>query len=127
MGSSSSRRSNEPEYLKELIEASQKEFKKYKTEKDEIIRKAKEELVNYLNSKDKNSSKEKMKIILKTEDEIIIYNILDNCLKYLKEKITSLSENKECPMDLKALLNTMIYAAPKYKIKELKEFRKVFK
>ena len=84
MGSSSSRRSNEPEYLKELIEASQKEFKKYKTEKDEIIRKAKEELVNYLNSKDKNSSKEKMKIILKTEDEIIIYNILDNCLKYLK-------------------------------------------
>jgi len=68
-----------------------------------------------------------MKIILKTEDEIIIYNILDNCLKYLKEKITSLSENKECPMDLKALLNTMIYAAPKYKIKELKEFRKVFK
>ena len=82
MGSSSSRRSNEPEYLKELIEASQKEFKKYKTEKDEIIRKAKEELVNYLNSKDKNSSKEKMKIILKTEDEIIIYNILDNCLKY---------------------------------------------
>ena len=49
MGSSSSRRSNEPEYLKELIEASQKEFKKYKTEKDEIIRKAKEELVNYLN------------------------------------------------------------------------------
>ena len=78
MGSSSSRRSNEPEYLKELIEASQKEFKKYKTEKDEIIRKEKKELVNNLNSKDKNSSKEKMKIILKTEDEIIIYNILDN-------------------------------------------------
>ena len=127
MGSSSSRKSNEPEYLKELIEASQKEFKKYQTEKDETIRKTKEEIVNDLNSKNKNSSKEKMKIILKAEDDIIIYNILDHCLKTLKEKVASLSENKECPMELKAPLNTMIYAAPKYKIKELKEFRNVFK
>ena len=55
MGSSSSRRSDEPEYLKELIEVSQKEFKKYQTEKDETIQKIKEELINDLNSKDKNS------------------------------------------------------------------------
>ena len=127
MGSSSSRRSDEPEYLKQLIEVSQKEFKKYQTEKDETIQKIKEELINDLNSKDKNSSKEKMKKILKAEDDTIIYNILDHCLKTLKEKTSSLSENKECPMELKAALNTMIYAAPKYKIKELKEFRNVFK
>ena len=35
MGSNSSRRSGEPEYLRELIEVSQKEFQKYQTEKDE--------------------------------------------------------------------------------------------
>jgi len=127
MGSSSSRRSDEPEYLKELIEISQKEFKKYQTEKDEVIRNTKEEIINYLNSKDKNSSKEKMKIILKAEDDTIIYNILEHCLKTLKEKTSLLSENKECPMELKAALNTVIYAAPKYKIKELKDFRNVFK
>ena len=127
MGSNSSRRSGEPEYLRELIEVSQKEFQKYQTEKDETIQKTKEELINDLNSKDKNSSKEKMKIILKAEDDTIIYNILDHCLKTLKEKISLLSENKECPMELKAALNTMIYAAPKYKIKELKDFRNVFK
>ena len=127
MGSSSSRKSNEPEYLKELIETSQKIIKKYQAEKDDTIRSTKEEIVKYLNSKEISSSKEKMEIVLKAEDDIIIYYILNHCLQTLKEKTTSLSENKECPLELKAPLNTIIYAAPKFKIKELKEFRDVFK
>ena len=127
MGSSSSRKSNEPEYLKDLIETSQKIIKKYQAEKDDTIRGTKEEIVKYLNSKDISSSKKKIEIVLKAEDDIIIYNILNHCLQTLKEKTTSLSENKECPLELKAPLNTIIYAAPKFKIKELKEFRDVFK
>jgi len=68
-----------------------------------------------------------MKKILKEEDYIIIYDILDRILKTLIEKITSLTENKECPIELRPLLNTVIYIAPKLKIKELKIFRDIFK
>ena len=127
MGIGSSRRSNEPEYLKNLMKSSQNLLKKYKDEKNATIDNIKKEIEEFLKSKNINSSKEKMKKILKEEDYIIIYDILDRILKTLIEKITSLTENKECPMELRPILNTVIYVAPKLEIKELKIFRDIFK
>ena len=127
MGSSSTRRSNEPEYLKDLLQSSQNALKKYNDEKNETIDNIKKEIEKYLISKDINSSKEKMKKILREEDDIIIYDILNRILKTLFEKTASLSESKECPIELRPPLNTVIYSAPKLKIKELSEFRDIFK
>ena len=91
MGSSSTRRSNEPEYLKDLLQSSQNALKKYNDEKNETIDNIKKEIEKYLISKDINSSKEKMKKILREEDDIIIYDILNRILKTLIERISSLS------------------------------------
>lgn len=109
------------------MESSQNLLKKYKDEKNATIDNIKKEIEEFLKSKNINSSKEKMKKILKEEDYIIIYDILDRILKTLIEKITSLTENKECPMELRPILNTVIYVAPKLEIKELKIFRDIFK
>ena len=86
MGSSGTRRSNEPEYLKDLLQSSQNALKKYNDEKNETIDNIKKEIEKYLISKDINSSKEKMKKILREEDDIIIYDILNRILKTLFEK-----------------------------------------
>jgi len=126
MGSSSSRRSDKPEELTELLESSKKVFEKYLSEKKDTFKRTKEEIEHYLKLKNINSSKEKMKKKLNEEDDIIVYEILKRIVQILKEKVTSLSENANCPIELKAPLNTLIYAAPKLKIKELKEFRNVF-
>ena len=127
MGSSGTKRNNDPEYLKDLLQSSINALKKYNNEKKEAIGKIKKEIEEYLKSKNINSSKEKMKKILKEEDDIIIYNILNRILNFLIEKISSLTENKECPIELEPLLNTAIYVAPKLKIKELKKFRDIYK
>ena len=126
MGTSSSRRSNKPEYLKELLQSSQNELKKYKDEKIGTINNITKEIEEYLKSKDINSSKEKMKKILKEEDDLIIYDILNRILESLINKVTCLSERKECPIELRPPMNTVIYVAPKLKIKQLKEFRDIF-
>ena len=127
MGSSSSKRSNEPEYLKNLLQSSQNTLKKLKNEKNATIDNIKKEIEEYLKSKNINSSKEKMEKILKEEDYIIIYDILNHILTTLIEKITSLTENEECPVELRPSLNSVIYVVPKLKIKELKIFRDIFK
>ena len=127
MGSSSSNRSNDPEYLKNLLQSSQNTLNKNKDERNATIDNIKKELEEYLKSKNINSSKDKMKELLKEEDNNIIYDILNRILIVLIEKTSSLSESKECPTELRPFLNTVIYAAPKLKIKELKTFRDIFK
>ena len=127
MGSSGSKRSNDPEYLKNLLQSSINTLQKYKDEKNQIISKMKKEIEEYLKTKNLNSSKEKMKKILKEEDYSFIYGILSRILKFLIENITSLTENKESPIELEPLLKTAIYVAPKLEIKELKIFRDIFK
>ena len=71
MGSSGSKNIN-PKHLKDLLESSQKTFKTYITEKNDTISHIKEEIEKYLQSKDINSLKEKMKKFLSEEDDITI-------------------------------------------------------
>ena len=61
MGTSSTRRNNKTEYLKDLLQSSQNIIKKYNDEKNETIGNIKKEIENNLRSKDINSAKEKMK------------------------------------------------------------------
>ena len=74
-----------------------------------------------------NSSKHIMELILKEEDDIIIFVLLNRIIETLKEKIDLLINSKECPPTLKASLNTILYSAVRLEIKELKEFREIIK
>ena len=126
MGIGCSTISDEPT-LKHLLELSMVSCEQNTNEKKNNINRLKEELIKYLNLKDLNSSKEKMDKILKEEDDIIVYDILHRILDNLREKINLIISNNECPSELKAHLNTAIYAASCLKIKDLKKFRNIIK
>ena len=60
---------NNPKYLKDLLESSQKTCRQYLIEKEDTILKLKEEIIKFLSHKDMNLSKQLMEKILKEEDE----------------------------------------------------------
>ena len=126
MGSSSSKRSDEKE-LENLIIISQKSCAGCKKEKEANIHRIKEELITLLNKKELNISKEKMSLILKEEDYITIYDLLNRILECLKKKCTNIVTNSTCPYELKVHLHSIIYAANRLEIKELKEFMEKIK
>ena len=131
MGSSSSKSQEdqkeikqiEPKELEDLLDLSQKECIQYSSNKKENILHIKEEIISYLNQKNLNASKEKMKIILAEEDLSIIYDLLNRIIESLKEKCTIIVSNNECPAELRAPLDSIIYAAHYLEIKELQLFR----
>ena len=128
MGSTAPKKDhNNPKYLKDLLELSQKTCKQYLNEKEDIILKKKEEINNFLTQKDLNSSKQIMEVILKEEDNITIFVLLNRIIETLKGKINLLIDSKECPPTLKASLNTILFSAAQLEIKELKEFREIIK
>ena len=118
---------NDPKYLKDLLELSQKTCKQYLNEKEDIILKKKEEINNFLTQKDLNSSKKIMEVILKEEDNITIFVLLNRIIETLKEKIDLLIDSKEYPSTLKASLNKNLYYAVRLEIKKIKEFREIIK
>ena len=118
---------NNPKYLTDLLESSQKACRQYLNEKEDIIMKKKEEIIKFLSHKDMDSSKQIMELILKEEDDIIIFVLLNRIIETLKEKIDLLINGKECPPTLKASLNKILYSAVRLEIKELKEFREIIK
>ena len=120
-------KSNSSQDPKNLLDLSQKTCKQYYNEKESNINRLKEELVKYLNQKDFNSSKEKMYSIIKEEDGMIIYDILNRIIETIKNNLETIISNDECPNELKANLNTIIYSADRLEIKELKEFREIIK
>ena len=126
MGISSSKRSDE-KVLKNLILNSQKACLQCKKEKEDNIRQTKDELISLLNQKELNISKEKMKKILEGEDYITIYDILNRILEILKKKCINIVTNSTCPYELKAPLHSVIYAANRLEMKELKEFMEKIK
>ena len=118
---------NDPKYLKYLLELSQKACRQYLNEKEDIIMKKKEEIIKFLSHKDMNSSKQIMELILREEDDKIVFDLLNRIIETLKEKVNLLIDNKKCPPTLKASLNTILYSAARLEIKELKEFREIIK
>ena len=126
MGISSSKRGDE-KVLKNLILKSQKACLQCKKEKEDSIRQTKDELISLLNQKELNISKEKMKKILEGEDYITIYDILNRILEILKKKCINIVTNSTCPYELKSPLHSVIYAANRLEMKELKEFMEKIK
>ena len=118
---------NNPKYFHYLLYFSKNKCIDYCRKNEMFILKFKEEIINFLRIKDINSSKKIMELILKEEDEKIIFVLLDRIIETLIENVNLLSNSKECPPALKASLNTILYSAARLEINELKAFREKIK
>ena len=118
---------NTPKYFHYLLYFSKNKCIDYCRKNEMFILKFKEEIINFLRIKDINSSKKIMELILKEEDEKIIFVLLDRIIETLIENVNLLSNSKECPPALKASLNTILYSAARLEINELKAFREKIK
>ena len=115
MGSSGSKRKDDlidPTELQILLNLPQKEFILKSNERKELIVRLKENLIFYLIQKEINSSENEMKRILEQEDLVIIYDILNHIIEFLKGKCNDIVSNNVCPAELRASLDSIIYTAP---------------
>lgn len=89
------------------------------------IKKKKEEVVKYLKDNNVEMAKLKAEGILRNEDHISAYDYLGVLCELIKEKITYMFMNDTCPDDLKAPLETMIFASTRLEIDEFHKFREL--
>ena len=95
----------------------------YRNKKVNEIRKKKEEIVSALRQNNLDIAKAKMESIIRLEDTITVYDILGPLCEILKERITYLMEANEVPPDIKAQLDTIIYASSRVDIDDLYKLR----
>ena len=111
------------EELKTLIKISQEKCKLYRNKKADNIRKTEEEIANCLKSNNLDLAKAKMDNLCKFEDLVTAYDIIHPILEIIKEKCTYIISYSECPAELRAPLDSIIYAANKLEIQELMLFK----
>jgi len=88
----------------------------------EISKKTKE-IRDLLMEKGLELAKAKMETILQEEDYITVFDILGTLLEKIKEKCSYLCLNDKCPEDLRATLDTIIFASARLEIDEFHVFR----
>ena len=111
------------EELKNLIKISQERCKLYRNKKLDNIRKTEEEIANCLKSNNLDLAKAKMDNLCKFEDLVTAYDIIHPILEIIKEKCNYIVSYSECPAELRAPLDSIIYAANKLEIQELMLFK----
>ena len=111
------------EELKNLIKISQERCKLYRNKKVDNIRKTEEEIANCLKSNNLDLAKAKMDNLCKFEDLVTAYDIIHPILEIIKEKCNYIVSYSECPAELRAPLDSIIYAANKLEIPELMLFK----
>ena len=111
------------EELKNLIKISQERCKLYRNKKVDNIRNTEEEIANCLKSNNLDLAKAKMDNLCKFEDLVTAYDIIHPILEIIKEKCTYIISYSECPAELRAPLDSIIYAANKLEIQELMLFK----
>ena len=109
--------------LKNLIKISQERCKLYRNKKVDNIKKTEEEIAKCLKSNNLDLAKAKMDNLCKFEDLVTAYDIIHPILEIIKEKCIYIVSNSECPAELRAPLDSIIYAANKLEIQELMLFK----
>ena len=109
--------------LKILLTASKETCKLYRNKRVEAIKKKKEEIINCLKKNNMDLARAKMNNILKDEDYISACEILDPIFEIVKERRIYIISNNECPAELRAHLDTLLYAATRLEIESLTQFR----
>ena len=112
-----------PIEVKTYVMSCQAKMSLYRNKKVNEIKKKKDEIVSALRQNNLDIAKAKMESIIRLEDTITVYDILGPLCEILKERITYLMEAQEVPPDIKAQLDTIIYASSRVDIDDLYKLR----
>ena len=82
----------------------------YINKKLENIGKKKKEIAKALKQNNLDVAKAKIDSLISEEDYITSYDILTPLLEVLKERVTYIISSTECPPDIRAQLDSVIYA-----------------
>ena len=109
--------------VKTYIMIIQNKLTLFRNKKVASIKQKKKEIVKSLKENNLDVAKAKMDTIIREEDTITVYDILGPLCEILKERVTYIMSNTECPPDLRAQLDSVIYASTRMEIEELQTLR----
>ena len=109
--------------IKTYIMIIQNKLTLFRNKKIASIKQKKKEIAKYLKENNLDVAKAKMDTIIREEDMITVYDILGPLCEILKERVTYIISNTECPPDLRAQLDSILYAATRMEIEELHTLR----
>ena len=109
--------------VKTFIMIAQNKLTLFRNKRVNAIRTKRKEIGACLRDNNLDVAKAKMSTIIGDEDTITVYDILGPILEILKEKVTYLMTHDECPVDLKANLDTVIYSSSRLEVEELHKIR----
>ena len=112
-----------PIEIKTYVMSCQNKMSLYRNKKVYEIKKKKDEAIAALKQNNLDIAKAKMESIIRLEDTITVYDILGPLCEILKERITYLCEAQEVPPDIKAQLDTLIYASSRIDVDDLYQLR----
>ena len=112
--------------LKAMILICQTKITLQRNKKVALIKSKKEEIKKFLKQNNLEVAKAKMDTIIREEDYITVYDILGPMCEILKEKVTYIMNNNECPPDLKAQIETLIYASFRLEFEDLHKLTEIF-
>ena len=116
-----------PAELQTYLMVTQVKLNQGRNKKIALIKRKYDEIVKHLTENNLDISKAKMESLMREEDYITIYDILGPLCEILKEKVTYIMTSKECPLDLRASLDTLVYSSTRLEIDELHMVREFIK
>ncbi len=109
--------------IKTYIMIIQNKLNLFRNKKIASIKQKKKEIAKSLRENNLDVAKAKMDTIIREEDMITVYDILGPLCEILKERVTYILSNSECPPDLRAQLDSVIYSATRLEFEELHKLR----
>ena len=95
----------------------------YRNKRVSSIKQKKKEIERCLRENNLDVAKAKMDSIIRDEDMITIYDILGPLCEILKERVTYIISSSECPPDLRAQLDSVMYASNRVEVAEFQTLR----
>ena len=112
-----------PAEIKTFIMIAQNKLVLFRNKKVALIKSKKMEIAKCLKENNLDVAKAKMDSLIREEDYITSYDILGPLLEILKERVTYIVTSTECPPDLRAQLDSVIYASTRLEFEELFRLR----
>ena len=112
-----------PTEIKTYLMIIQNKLTLFRNKKVASIKQKKNEIAKCLKENNLDVAKAKMDTIIREEDMITAYDILGPLCEILKERASYIVCNSECPPDLRAQLDTIIYASTRIDFEELLKLR----
>ncbi len=113
--------------VKTYIMVIQNKLTLFRNKKVVSIKRKRQEIAQCLRENNLDVAKAKMDSIIREEDTITCYDILGPICEILKERVTYLLSQKEVQPDIRAQLDSLIYAATRLEMEELMKLRQLIR